>query len=128
MCRRDDAPPIAIIGGGICGLTTALALEQRGFTVDVYEAAAEYQPVGAGILLQTNALVAFETLGLAEEIRENREERKEEHGDVWDALEDIYEVLTDVADAVNEHEDIDADVDSPDHPQLHRNSDGGADD
>ncbi|QCC49467.1 FAD-dependent monooxygenase [Halobellus limi] len=68
MGRRDEDPPIAIVGGGICGLTTALALEQRGFTVDVYEATAEYQPVGAGILLQTNALVALETLGLADEI------------------------------------------------------------
>ena len=71
MQRRDDTPPVAIIGGGICGLTTALALERRGFTVEVYEAAAEYRPVGAGILLQTNALVAFEMLDVATEIRES---------------------------------------------------------
>ncbi|MFD1684751.1 FAD-dependent oxidoreductase [Halobellus litoreus] len=71
MRRRDGEVQVAIVGGGICGLTTALALEQRGFTVAVYEAASEYRPVGAGILLQTNALVALETLGVAAEIRDS---------------------------------------------------------
>ena len=71
MQQRDAGPPIAILGGGICGLTTALALERRGFTVEVYEAAPEYRPVGAGILLQTNALVALQELGLATEVVES---------------------------------------------------------
>ncbi|MBX0326013.1 FAD-dependent monooxygenase [Halomicroarcula sp. F13] len=61
---------IAIIGGGICGLTTAVALEQRGVSPTVYEAAAEYRPVGAGILLQTNAMLVFDRLGVAGRIRE----------------------------------------------------------
>ncbi|WP_135822801.1 FAD-dependent oxidoreductase [Halostella litorea] len=70
MSRRDDSPRIAVVGGGICGLTTAVALEQRGFDVAVYEAAPEYRPVGAGILLQTNALLALESIGVAARIRE----------------------------------------------------------
>lgn len=62
-------PEIAIIGGGICGLTTALALEQRGFAPTVYEAASRYRPVGAGLLLQTNALLVYDHLGLANRIQ-----------------------------------------------------------
>ncbi len=59
---------IAIVGGGICGLTTALALEQRGLSPTVYEAASEYRPVGAGILLQTNAMLVFDRLGIADAV------------------------------------------------------------
>lgn len=66
----DDRPAVAIVGGGICGLTTAVALEQRGLSPTVYEAAAGYGPVGAGILLQTNAMLVFDRLGLADRIRE----------------------------------------------------------
>ena len=62
-------PDIAIVGGGICGLTTAIALERRGLSPTVYEAASSYRPVGAGILLQTNALLVFDHLGIAESIR-----------------------------------------------------------
>lgn len=61
---------IAIVGGGVCGLTTAVALEQRGLSPTVYEAAAEYRPVGAGILLQTNAMLVFDRLGIADSIRD----------------------------------------------------------
>lgn len=69
MKRNTEANDIAIVGGGICGLTTALALEQRGYAPTVYEAASEYRPVGAGILLQTNALLVFDQLGIADRIR-----------------------------------------------------------
>lgn len=69
MKRNTQANDIAVVGGGICGLTTALALEQRGYAPTVYEAASEYRPVGAGILLQTNALLVFDHLGIADRIR-----------------------------------------------------------
>jgi len=65
-CEAD----VAVVGGGICGLTTALALEQFGASPTVYEAASEYRPVGAGILLQTNALLVFDRLGVADRVRE----------------------------------------------------------
>ncbi|MUV87045.1 NAD(P)-binding protein [Natronomonas sp. CBA1123] len=64
----ESAQNIAIVGGGICGLTLALALEQRGHAPTVYEAASEYRPVGAGILLQTNAMLVFDRLGIADAI------------------------------------------------------------
>ena len=62
------SPDVAVVGGGICGLTTALALQRRGVEATVYEAASDYRPVGAGILLQTNALLALERLGIADRV------------------------------------------------------------
>jgi 2-polyprenyl-6-methoxyphenol hydroxylase-like FAD-dependent oxidoreductase len=46
----------AIIGGGIGGLTTALALRKVGFEVDVYERATELKEVGSGMSLWPNAV------------------------------------------------------------------------
>ncbi|GAA0663148.1 FAD-dependent monooxygenase [Natronoarchaeum mannanilyticum] len=68
--RVDETTDVAIVGGGICGLTAAIALERRGWEPTVYEAATEYRPVGAGILLQTNALLVLDRLGVAERVRE----------------------------------------------------------
>jgi 2-polyprenyl-6-methoxyphenol hydroxylase-like FAD-dependent oxidoreductase len=63
-------PDVAVVGGGICGLTAAVALERRGIRPTVYEAAIEYRPVGAGILLQTNAMLVLDRLGVAGRIRD----------------------------------------------------------
>ncbi len=62
---------IDIIGGGIGGLTTAIALEQKGFKIRVFEQAEEIRPVGAGIILANNAMQVYEKLGLREEIEAN---------------------------------------------------------
>ena len=55
---------IDIIGGGIGGLTTAIALEQKGYEVNVYEQTASIQSVGAGIVLANNAMQVYDKLGL----------------------------------------------------------------
>ena len=55
---------VVIIGAGIGGLTTALALQQKGIDVDVYERSAVLTDVGAGISLWPNALKALYQLGL----------------------------------------------------------------
>ena len=57
-----------IIGGGIAGLTTAIALRQRGFDCQVYEATAAIKPVGAGIMMASNAMHVFDKLNLAEKV------------------------------------------------------------
>lgn len=59
---------IAIIGGGIGGLTTALALKQSGKEVVIYESAAEIKPVGAGIVMAGNAMQVFDKLGVRKKI------------------------------------------------------------
>ena len=59
---------IAIVGCGIGGLTTALALKQFGFDSDVFEQAPALHDVGAAIAIWPNAMRILERLGLAEQI------------------------------------------------------------
>jgi 2-polyprenyl-6-methoxyphenol hydroxylase-like FAD-dependent oxidoreductase len=58
-------PRIAIIGGGIAGLTAAVALARRGLAAEVYEQAPVLQEAGAGVGLWPNAMTALEPLGLS---------------------------------------------------------------
>jgi salicylate hydroxylase len=46
---------VVVAGGGIGGLTAAIALRRAGFEVSVFERAAELGEVGAGLLLAANA-------------------------------------------------------------------------
>lgn len=59
---------ITIIGGGIAGLTTAIALKNIGINARVFEAAPEIKEVGAGLGLGANAIKAFQLLGIGEEV------------------------------------------------------------
>lgn len=59
---------IAIIGGGIGGLTAALALRQSGFEAEVFEQAPELLNVGAAIAIWSNAMRVLERLQLAAKI------------------------------------------------------------
>ncbi|MBT5238958.1 MAG: NAD(P)-binding protein, partial [Rhodospirillaceae bacterium] len=45
----DKKSEILIIGGGIGGLTLALALHKRGIPCRIFEAAPEFKPLGVGI-------------------------------------------------------------------------------
>ncbi|MEV8001762.1 FAD-dependent monooxygenase [Streptomyces parvus] len=53
-----------VAGGGIGGLTAAVALSRRGWRVTVCERAAALTGIGAGIVLAPNALRALESIGL----------------------------------------------------------------
>jgi len=57
---------IAIAGAGIAGLTAAIALAGRGFSVTVYERADMLADIGAGIQLAPNAMTVLQRLGLAD--------------------------------------------------------------
>jgi 2-polyprenyl-6-methoxyphenol hydroxylase-like FAD-dependent oxidoreductase len=61
---------IAIIGGGIGGLTAALALKQFGFQSEVFEQAPALLDVGAAIAIWPNAMRVLERLQLSEKILE----------------------------------------------------------
>ncbi|BEL07915.1 FAD-dependent monooxygenase [Actinoplanes sichuanensis] len=63
----------AIIGGGIGGLATAVALRRVGWRVTVHERAPAFTEVGAGISLWPNALHALDRLGLLDEVRKRSE-------------------------------------------------------
>jgi 5-methylphenazine-1-carboxylate 1-monooxygenase len=55
---------VIIIGGGIGGLTLALALHRAGIACRVYEAAPEIKPIGVGINLLPHAMRELASLGL----------------------------------------------------------------
>src|SRR5262245_2259353 len=55
---------IAIVGGGIGGLTAALALLRSGIAVDIYEQAPELKELGAGVQISSNGTRVLYALGL----------------------------------------------------------------
>jgi salicylate hydroxylase len=57
-------PTVPIAGGGIAGLTTALALAKRGVASVVHERAPAFEEVGAGLQLSPNAARIVQRLGL----------------------------------------------------------------
>src|SRR5580698_1322767 len=61
-------PRAVIIGAGIGGLSTAIALKQTGWDVSVHERAWELREVGAGITLWANAVKVLRKLGVGEDI------------------------------------------------------------
>src|ERR1700749_669068 len=65
-----DMTRVAIIGGGIGGLTAANALSRAGIEVAVYEAAAELKEIGAGVALHPNAMKVLRAIGVEGSVRE----------------------------------------------------------
>jgi 5-methylphenazine-1-carboxylate 1-monooxygenase len=61
---------ITIIGGGIGGLTAALALHDAGHEVRVYEAAARIEALGVGINLLPHCVRVLDGLGLLAALRD----------------------------------------------------------
>ena len=59
---------IAIIGGGIGGLAAAAGLHKIGMKAHVYEQASSFKPIGAGIGIGSNAMLALQKIGVAEDI------------------------------------------------------------
>jgi len=67
----EDGPMtrVAIIGGGIGGLTAANALLRAGLEVSVYESAGELKEIGAGVALHANAMRVLKFIGVEEAMR-----------------------------------------------------------
>ena len=59
---------VIIAGGGIAGLTAALAFAQRGFSVQVHERAQNLDQTGAGLQLSPNAVRLLRELGVTESL------------------------------------------------------------
>ena len=67
--RVNNQQKAIIIGAGIGGLSTALALQGIGYTIEIYERAPELKAVGAGISLWPNAIKCLDQLGVGSSIR-----------------------------------------------------------
>src|SRR6185437_15280847 len=68
MSANGSSKPVLVVGGGIGGLGTALALSRKGIQVQVIEQAPEFKEVGAVIQLGPNVFRMFEVLGLTEAV------------------------------------------------------------
>jgi salicylate hydroxylase len=66
-----DPTPVAIAGGGIGGIATALALSERGIASEVYERRAAFPEEGAGIQIGPNGTRILARLGVADLLREH---------------------------------------------------------
>ena len=63
------AQQILVIGAGIAGLATAVALQRRGRDVTVIEERTDTSS-GAGISIWPNALAALDDIGLGDRVRD----------------------------------------------------------
>jgi 2-polyprenyl-6-methoxyphenol hydroxylase-like FAD-dependent oxidoreductase len=61
---------VLIVGGGIAGLSLALALHHRGINARIFEAAAAFRPLGAGLNLLPHAVEVLAEIGLNNQIAE----------------------------------------------------------
>ena len=75
---------IAIVGGGIGGLTAALSLRQAGFEADIYEQAPALTHIGGGINMGPNAARVLIRLGLGEGLLRDGVRPASTHQRRWD--------------------------------------------
>jgi 2-polyprenyl-6-methoxyphenol hydroxylase-like FAD-dependent oxidoreductase len=60
---------VLVLGGGIGGLSAAIALRKVGFDAHVYEQSPGLREAGAGVGLWSNAMESLDQLGAADEVR-----------------------------------------------------------
>ena len=61
-------PQVAVVGGGIGGLTLAIALRRHGVSVSVFERTPELREVGAAVALAANSNRLLRRIGLGSDI------------------------------------------------------------
>lgn len=81
---------VLVVGGGIGGITSVLALRQRGIDAQLYEQAGAFGQVGAGIQVSSNAARILLKLGLGEALKKvaTFPEGRDYRG--WDTGERLY--------------------------------------
>ncbi|KAH9858330.1 FAD/NAD-P-binding domain-containing protein [Lenzites betulinus] len=70
--QRGEPLQVAIVGGGVCGLTCAVALQKAGVAVQIFEAAAAFGEIGAGIGIGPNAVRVLRAIGVVDEVLAKR--------------------------------------------------------
>ncbi|MEI8152021.1 MAG: FAD-dependent monooxygenase [Hyphomicrobiales bacterium] len=83
---------VAVVGGGIGGLTAALALKSNGFDVLVFEQAGAFREVGAALGVGPNAVKVLRALGLEQELINRGYEAERFEGRNWTTGESAFRV------------------------------------
>ncbi|KAF1921271.1 mannitol 1-phosphate dehydrogenase [Ampelomyces quisqualis] len=60
--KNHPSLPIAIIGGGLCGLPLAIGLVKHNINVHIYESAPAFSEIGAGVAFGVNAISALQLI------------------------------------------------------------------
>lgn len=60
---------VAILGGGVAGVASAISFQQKGFEVALYERRKQAENIGAGMVLWPNASWVLQQLGLLEKVK-----------------------------------------------------------
>ncbi len=60
---------VVVLGGGVAGISSAIALKKKGFNVTVYERHESETNIGAGIVVWPNAAYILDKLGVLNEIK-----------------------------------------------------------
>ncbi|KAB8933555.1 hypothetical protein FH972_026842 [Carpinus fangiana] len=82
MDRVEEMEEIIVVGGGICGLATALALHRKGIKSLVLEKSESLRATGAGITIRTNGWRALDQLGVGSKLRKTAIHLQREQ-DIW---------------------------------------------
>ncbi|HEY9657559.1 MAG TPA: FAD-dependent urate hydroxylase HpxO, partial [Allocoleopsis sp.] len=80
-----------IIGAGIGGLTTGIALSQAGYQVEIYDRVSELRPAGAGISLWSNGVKVLNRLGLGDRLAKiggimDQMQYRNKTGELWNDI------------------------------------------
>ncbi|KAI0361039.1 FAD/NAD-P-binding domain-containing protein [Trametes cingulata] len=68
MAQQSKNFQVAIVGGGVCGLVCAVALQRVGVSVQIFEAAAAFGEIGAGLGIGPNAVRVLRAIGVLDEV------------------------------------------------------------
>lgn len=60
---------VLVVGGGIAGMSAAIALSRAGRRVELAEAEPDWRSVGAGLTLNSQSLRAFQQLGILDQVK-----------------------------------------------------------
>ena len=86
-----DDLKVVIIGAGMGGLATGIALRQAGYQVEIYDRVSELRPAGAGISLWSNGVKVLNRMGLGKAIAQigGQMDRMQYHSHTGELLTDI---------------------------------------
>ncbi|XHB98351.1 FAD-dependent monooxygenase [Nitratireductor sp. ac15] len=79
---------IGIAGGGVGGMSTAIALQKQGHDVTIFERARAFGRIGADVNLTPNAVHALDGLGIGDVLRKTAARPEYRISRIWDSGEE----------------------------------------